>query len=111
MAGPDTRLLLHTRKNEAALQAVAETARAAGAQVKIALGDLTDPDLPPLAFGAPEEPVLYPEAEDADLDSTLAPAQVRWLLGAVSQRTVEAAERALHRFAEGTAEQAPATDG
>lgn len=57
-----------------------------------------DPDLPPLAFGAPEEPVLYPEAEDADLDGTLSPAQVRWLLGAVSQRTVAAAEQALRAY-------------
>ena len=54
-----------------------------------------DPDLPPLAFGAPEEPVLYPEAEDADLDYTLNRAQVRWMTGAVSQRTVDAALQAL----------------
>ena len=60
-----------------------------------------DPDLPPLAFGAPEEPVLYPEAEDADLDSTLSHAQIRWLLGQVSARTVEAALVTLQKFAEG----------
>lgn len=54
-----------------------------------------DPDLPPLAFGATEEPVLYPEAEDADLDTTLSPIQVRWLAGEVTPRTVEAVQKAL----------------
>lgn len=57
-----------------------------------------DPDLPPLAFGAAEEPVLYPEAEDADLDMTINPAQVRWLLGATTQRTVDAVRHALDRL-------------
>jgi uncharacterized Zn finger protein len=54
-----------------------------------------DKDLPPLAFGAPEEPVLYPEAEGADLDGALTPAQVRWLLGEVSPRTVAAVQKCL----------------
>ena len=57
-----------------------------------------DPDLPPLAFGASEEPILFPEAEDADLDGTLAAAQTRWLLGVVSPRTIEAANNALLRL-------------
>jgi uncharacterized Zn finger protein len=57
-----------------------------------------DPDLPPLAFGAPEEPVLYPEAEDADLDASLSKAQVRWFQGAVSERVVDAAVKALDRL-------------
>lgn len=56
-----------------------------------------DPDLPPLAFGAPEEPVLYPEAEDAELDTTLNGAQVRWLLGIAPQRVVDAAFATLDR--------------
>ena len=55
----------------------------------------TDQDLPPLAFGAPEEPVLYPEAEGADLDTALSPTQVRWLLGDVSPRAVEAVKTRL----------------
>jgi uncharacterized Zn finger protein len=55
----------------------------------------TDQDLPPLAFGAPEEPVLYPEAEGADLDAALSPTQVRWLLGDVSPRAVEAVKTRL----------------
>ena len=57
-----------------------------------------DPDLPPLAFGAPEEPVLYPEAEDADLDATLSRSQVRWMLGVVHDRVVDAAIRALDKL-------------
>jgi len=52
-------------------------------------------DLPPLAFGAPEEPVLYPEAEGADLDAALAPTQVRWLLGDLTPRAVEAVKKRL----------------
>lgn len=54
-----------------------------------------DQDLPPLAFGVPEEPVLYPDAEDADLSQTLSAAQVRWLLGETSDRFAAAALRAL----------------
>lgn len=57
----------------------------------------TDPggDLPPLAFGVPEEPVLYPDAEDADLGQSLQPPQLRWFTGAVPQRCVDAALQAL----------------
>lgn len=54
-----------------------------------------DQELPPLAFGVPEEPVLYPDAEDADLSQGLTPTQVRWLNGDVSSRLVEAALNAL----------------
>lgn len=54
-----------------------------------------DQELPPLAFGVPEEPVLYPDAEDADLGQVLAPAQVRWLTGEVSGRLASAVLRAL----------------
>lgn len=56
-----------------------------------------DPDMPPLAFGAAEEPVLYPDAEDADLGNDLAPPQVKWLLGAVHSRFVAQAIAALER--------------
>jgi uncharacterized Zn finger protein len=52
-------------------------------------------DVPPLAMGAPEEPVLYPEAEDADLENNLSPQQAAWLLGEVPQRFVDAALSAL----------------
>ena len=42
-----------------------------------------DPDesLPALAFGAEEEPVLFPEGEDGNLDQQLSPEQIRSLLG------------------------------
>lgn len=46
VAGPDTRLLLHTRKNDSALQDVAEAARAAGAEAITQLGDISDPHVP-----------------------------------------------------------------
>lgn len=57
----------------------------------------TEPDgeLPPLAFAVPEEPVLYPDAEDADLGQSLSPMQVRWFDGAISARCVDAALKAL----------------
>jgi len=42
-ARPGARLLLHTRKNAAGLDAVAAEARAAGAEVETALADLADP--------------------------------------------------------------------
>lgn len=54
-----------------------------------------DDDLPPLPFGVPEEPVLYPDAEDADLGQCLSPPQVHWLLGEGSSRFAEASLRAL----------------
>ena len=54
-----------------------------------------DAELPPLAFGVPEEPVLYPDAEDADLDQSLGLQAMRWLIGDVSQRAVDATLQAL----------------
>ena len=54
-----------------------------------------DGDLPPLAYGVPEEPVLFPDAEDADLGQSLQPAQVRWFTGALAQRRVDATLKAL----------------
>lgn len=54
-----------------------------------------DTELPPLAFGVPEEPVLYPDAEDADLDQSLGLQAMRWLIGDVSQRAVDATLQAL----------------
>lgn len=46
LAAPGVALLLHTRRNEAGLAAVATEARAAGAGVETALGDLADPAIP-----------------------------------------------------------------
>lgn len=54
-----------------------------------------DGDLPPLAFGVPEEPVLYPDAEDADLGQSLGNEQVRWFTGALRLDCVDAALKAL----------------
>ena len=54
-----------------------------------------DSDLPPLAFDVPEEPVLYPDAEDADLDQSLGTPALRWLVGDVSPRAVDATLHAL----------------
>jgi 3-oxoacyl-[acyl-carrier protein] reductase len=42
VAGPDTAILLHTRKNRAGVEAVAEAVRAAGAEADVAFGDLAD---------------------------------------------------------------------
>lgn len=55
LAGPDTKLLLHTRKNEASLEAVADAARAAGAEAVTQLGDLIDPEVPGRLVGAAVE--------------------------------------------------------
>jgi 3-oxoacyl-[acyl-carrier protein] reductase len=43
MAAPGVALLVHTRKNRAGAERVAAEARAAGADVEVALGDLADP--------------------------------------------------------------------
>lgn len=57
-----------------------------------------DGDLPPLAFGVPEEPVLYPDAEDADLGQGLTTSQVKWFVGDISARLVDAVLQALDRL-------------
>ncbi|MFO1076563.1 MAG: hypothetical protein U1E73_02430 [Planctomycetota bacterium] len=57
-----------------------------------------DADLPPLPFAVPEEPVLYPDAEDADLGQCLSMSQVQWLCGDVPQRLIDAALQALERL-------------
>lgn len=46
LAAPGVALLLHTRRNEAGLAAVAEEVRAKGAQAGTILGDLADPATP-----------------------------------------------------------------
>jgi NAD(P)-dependent dehydrogenase (short-subunit alcohol dehydrogenase family) len=43
LAGPGTAILLHTRRNKDAVEAVASEARAAGSLTAVALGDLADP--------------------------------------------------------------------
>ena len=44
-AAPGVALLIHTRKNRDAAERVAETARAAGSETELMLGDLADPPL------------------------------------------------------------------
>ena len=46
LAAPGVALLVHTRRNSAGAQAVAQSARAAGAEAEVALGDLADPAVP-----------------------------------------------------------------
>lgn len=46
LAAPGVSLLLHTRRNEAGLAAVADEVRARGAQAETTLGDLADPATP-----------------------------------------------------------------
>lgn len=72
----------------------------------------TEPDgeLPPLAYGVPEEPVLFPDAEDADLGQTLSSMQVRWFSGAIADRCAEAALKALHGLSATTPPPPPPTD-
>jgi NAD(P)-dependent dehydrogenase (short-subunit alcohol dehydrogenase family) len=47
IAGPDTAILLHTRKNEAGLAAVAESCREQGSATETFLGDLGDASVAP----------------------------------------------------------------
>ena len=55
-----------------------------------------DPDLPPLSFGAEDEPILFPEGEDGDLEFALSSGQSLHLLGDVlpdlDDKTAEAIE-------------------
>jgi uncharacterized Zn finger protein len=62
----------------------------------------TKPDetLPPLAYGAREEPILFPEGEEGDLETILTKGQVASLLGVVSPQVEEHVHRALHDYAE-----------
>jgi 3-oxoacyl-[acyl-carrier protein] reductase len=43
LSGPDTAILLHTRKNRVGVEAVAEAVRANGGEAHVAFGDLADP--------------------------------------------------------------------
>lgn len=52
-------------------------------------------ELPSLAFGAREEPVLFPEGEEGDLDESLSPGQVRQLLGAYQSAVLDVVDTAI----------------
>lgn len=58
-----------------------------------------DEDLPPLAFGATEEPVLFPEGEEGDLDYILGQGQIRHLLGLLPTELIEAVEAEIESYA------------
>ena len=58
----------------------------------------TSDDLPPLAYGASEEPILFPEGEDGDLENTLTPGQSRRLLGVLSPHLSLAVEEAVGAY-------------
>ena len=62
-----------------------------------------DEDLPPLAFGATEEPVLFPDVEEGDLDYALNHAQSCRLLGVMPRELLMAVEAAIEKLANGTA--------
>lgn len=67
----------------------------------------TGEDLPSLAFGASEEPILFPEGEAGDLENTLTPGQSRRLLGVVSPHVGIAVEGAIQAYVDAPA---PPTD-
>lgn len=88
VAAPGVRLLLHTGNNLDALKAVADEARACGADVALELGDLADPSAPAKlvqsvrsAFGRVDQIVsnagkaqraTFEEVSDADLEQAFA---------------------------------------
>ena len=57
-------------------------------------------DLPPLAFRAREEPILFPEGEEGDLENTLTPGQSRRLLGVHTPQIEAAVGAALQAYLE-----------
>ena len=71
-----------------------------------------DPDLPPLAFGAEEEPVLFPEGEEGDLEFVMSVGQSAHQLGVFPPEVGEAATQALREYAESArVTDAPQDDG
>lgn len=69
----------------------------------------TGEDLPPLAYGASEEPILFPEGEEGDLENILTPGQSRRLLGVMSSQVEVAVQRALQVYIESDGEEEPAS--
>ncbi|MCA8943800.1 MAG: hypothetical protein KDB80_14655 [Planctomycetes bacterium] len=65
-----------------------------------------DPNLPPLSFGAHEEPVLFPEGQGADLDSTLSAHQVLSLLGVRQAPLFQAVDACIASFVDADAVEA-----
>jgi hypothetical protein len=69
----------------------------------------TGEDLPPLAYGASEEPILFPEGEEGDLENTLTPGQSRRLLGVMSPQVEIAVQRALEAYVDSHTDPEPAS--
>jgi uncharacterized Zn finger protein len=59
----------------------------------------TGEDPPPLAFGASEEPILFPEGEEGDFENVLTAGQSRRLLGVTSPQVSEAVRLAIEAYA------------
>lgn len=68
----------------------------------------TEEGLPPLAYGAHEEPILFPEGEEGDLETILTKGQVASLLGIASPQLEEQVHKALHDYVEHGDEPDPA---
>ena len=62
----------------------------------------TSPDKsrPPLAYGAHEEPILFPEGEEGDLETILTKGQIGSLLGVASPQVEKHVHQALHDYVE-----------
>jgi uncharacterized Zn finger protein len=56
--------------------------------------------LPPLAYGAHEEPILFPEGEEGDLDTILTKGQTGSLLGVLPPQVDAAVQHALSDYVE-----------
>jgi len=59
-----------------------------------------DTSLPPLAYGAHEEPILFPEGEEGDLETILTRGQTGSLLGMASPQVEACVQHALHDYVE-----------
>ncbi len=59
-----------------------------------------DQNLPPLAYGAHEEPILFPEGEEGDLETILTQGQSGSLLGVVSPQVEACVRQALQEYIE-----------
>ncbi|MEO0478145.1 MAG: hypothetical protein AAF196_01565 [Planctomycetota bacterium] len=75
-------------------------------------------ELPPLALGAKEEPVLFPEGERGELDMVLSVGQIRSLLGSHQQTAQQVVRATIDAFlspepaeAEAVDEESPDSDG
>lgn len=102
LGGPETAVLVHTRRNEAGAQAVAASVRDAGGRAEVALGDLAEADTASRLVAEAVErfgglDVLVSNAGFADRTSFVA------LTGAGLTASVEAIQGAFFRLAQAAA--------